>query len=141
MHPNQQFAVSVHILTVLAAHPDVVVTSDFIADSVNTNPVVIRRIMSHLRERGLVDSRSGLNGGWKLVRSPEQISLREVYHSVCQGDVLSLHKHPNPSCPVGGKIRGALLPVFDDAQNAMEVSLDKFTVADILNRVFSPVVK
>ena len=73
MNTNQQFAVSCHILAILAAYPDTAVTSETIAESVDTNPVVIRRIMSHLRQHGLVDSRSGASGGWRLVRPESSI--------------------------------------------------------------------
>ena len=120
MNSNQQFAVSCHILAVLAAYPDAAVTSEFIAQSVNTNPVVIRRIMSHLRQHGLVESRSGQLGGWRLVLNPDEISLRDVYAAVNHESVLAMHQHPNPACPIGGHIQHTLTSVFTDAQIALE---------------------
>ncbi len=137
MKTNQNFAVSVHILTVLAAHPNLAVTSDAIAESVNTNPVVIRRIMAHLRQHHLVESRPGVSGGWRLQRPAEHISLCEVYRATTHEDALSMHQHPNPHCAVGGKIRGALTPMFDEAQDAMEAALENFTIADVLESVFA----
>ncbi len=134
MNLNQQFSVSCHILAVLAAYPASAVTSETIAESVNTNPVVIRRIMAHLRQHGLVESRSGKSGGWRLLRTPAQLSLREVYGAVSHESVLAMHQHPNPSCPIGGNIRITLGSVFEDAQNALEMALDKVSVEDVLKK-------
>ncbi|MFN8412917.1 MAG: Rrf2 family transcriptional regulator [Anaerolineales bacterium] len=134
MNTNQRFAISIHALTLLAANPDPL-TSEMIASSVDTNPVVIRRTMANLREQGLVESKSGARGGWKLLREPKRIGLREVYRSLSEEDVLSIHSHPNQFCPVGGNIMGVLQAVFDDAQSEMEKALGKYTVADILKDV------
>lgn len=135
MNTNQQFSVSCHLLTILAAYRDTAVTSETISESVNTNPVVIRRIMSHLRKHGLVDSRSGANGGWRLLRAPDAISLREIYTAVSHEDILAMHQHPNPDCPIGGNIQDTLGPIFSEAQTAMEMALEKFSVANILELV------
>ncbi len=132
MNSNQQFSVSCHILAVLTAYGDAPVTSETIALSVDTNPVVIRRIMSHLRQHGLVESRSGSNGGWRLTRPASALSLREVYQAVSHESVLAMHQHPNPDCLIGGHIQEALGGVFNQAQTAMELALEKFSVADVL---------
>jgi Rrf2 family protein len=137
LNTNQQFAVSVHILTILAASAGRVVTSEHIAESVDTNPVVIRRIMGHLREHGLVESRSGATGGWTLKQAPGQIQLCEVYRAVSHDALLGMHQHPNPFCPIGSKIQPALAEVFEAAQVALEAELGKFTVADVLGKVVS----
>ena len=132
MNTNQQFAVSCHILALLAAYPNLPLTSDAIAASVGTNPVVIRRIMSHMRRHALVDSRPGSNGGWRLIRPASGLSLREVYQAVSHEAVLAMHQHPNPDCPVGGNIQNSLGSIFEDAQTAFEQALGKFTVAVVL---------
>jgi Rrf2 family protein len=132
MNPNQQFAVSCHILTILAAYPEDAVTSETIAQSVDTNPVVIRRVMAHLRLHGLVGSRPGTSGGWRLLRSPSDLTLGDVYRAVSHEGLLSMHQHPNPFCPIGGNIQEALGGVFSQAQVALEKALDEFSVENIL---------
>jgi Rrf2 family protein len=134
MNTNQRFAISIHTLTLLASS-DAPLTSEAIASSVDTNPVVIRRTMASLRQHGLVESKSGANGGWRLLREPKRIGLREVYRSLCDEDVLPIHGHPNKFCPVGGNITGVLQTVFHDAQSEMEKTLGKYTVADVLRDV------
>jgi len=135
MNDNQQFSVSVHILAIMAAYPNTPLTSETIAGSVDTHPVVIRRIMAHLRQHGLVDSRSGASGGWHLLQEPAAINLRDVYRAIRHENVLAMHQHPNPDCPIGGHIRETLEPVFDEAQNSLETALGQFTISDVLEKV------
>lgn len=135
MNTNQQFSVSVHILTILAASEAQAITSEAIAGSVGTNPVVIRRILGALRKHGLVDSRSGTAGGWRLKQAADQIPLCEVYRAIRHEDVLAIHQHPNLDCPVGGKIQPALDEVFHAAQSALELALGQYTVADLREKV------
>ena len=135
MNYNQQFSVSVHILAILAAYPTTPLTSETIAASVDTNPVVIRRIMSHLRQHGLVDSRPGTSGGWHLLHDPAAINLRDVYRAISHENVLAMHQHPNPTCPIGGHILETLEPVFNEAQSSLEAALGQFTVSDVLENV------
>ena len=135
MNDNQQFSVSVHILAILAAHPDAPLTSETIAESVDTHPVVIRRIMAHLRQHGLVDSRSGTSGGWHLLQDPAVINLRDVYRAIRHENVLVMHQHPNPDCPIGGHIQETLGPVFNEAQSSLEATLGQFTISDVLENI------
>ena len=135
MNDNQQFSVSVHILAILAAYPNTPVTSETIAKSVDTHPVVIRRIMSHRRQHGLVDSRPGTSGGWHLLLEPATINLRDVYRAIRHENVLAMHQHPNPDCPIGGHIQETLGQVFDEAQGSLETALGQFTISDVLEKV------
>lgn len=136
MNTNLRFAISIHALTLLASSPDPL-TSEAIAASVNTNPVVVRRTMASLREHGLVGSKSGLHGGWRLLREPRQIRLCEVYRSLEPEDVLTIHAHPDKYCPVGGHIKETLTGVFAVAQAKMENALDHYTIADVLSDVLA----
>jgi Rrf2 family protein len=135
MTTNLRFSVALHILTLLAAQGTGLLTSEEIASSVDTNPVVIRRVMASLRENGMVDSRPGVNGGWRLTKSPTSITLCKVFESVREDDLLSMHAHPNPHCPIGGHIRDSLQGVFAEAEKALHRSLSKQTVADVLEDV------
>jgi Rrf2 family protein len=137
MNTNQQFAVSIHILTLLSALPDQPLTSKQIAKSVNTNPVVIRRVMGQLRKQGLVESRPGVSGGWKLSRAAGEIRLCSVYDATNRDSLLGMHPHPNTDCPIGAHIQPALEKVFGQAEKAMRDSLSEFTVAAVLSEVMS----
>ncbi len=130
---SSRFAVATHILTLLALKGDEPLTSEVIAASVNTNPVVIRRTMAGLREAHLVVSQPGAGGGWRLVGAPEAITLCDVFRAVETDDLLALPpKLPNASCPVGRTICGTLGEVFHEAEMAMAERLARVTIADVL---------
>jgi DNA-binding IscR family transcriptional regulator len=110
------------------------VTSDFIAGSVNTNPVVIRKIMGLLREAGLIDVAAG-TGGIALTRSPGKISLLDIYRAadtVKEGELFKIHEDTAPRCPVGGSIAELLGGYFESAQEAMEAELARSSLQDLL---------
>ena len=136
MNANLRFAISIHALALLATSSDPL-TSEAIAASVDTNPVVVRRAMASLREHGIVESRSGANGGWKLLRKPAQIGLCEVYRSLGSETVLAMHSHPNRHCRVGGHIKATLTDIFGAAQAEMENALSRYTIADVLKDVLA----
>lgn len=133
---NSQFAVAIHILALVAAGPREQVTSEYIAGSVNTNPVVIRRISSMLRKAGLLASNVGTPGS-VLTKDPRNISLLEVYHAVQnKDDLFSIHENPNPQCTVGKNIQSTLEESFHRAQEAMENELAKQSLYDIIKHLF-----
>src|SRR5882757_8806749 len=106
MAESCRFAFAVHILAVLAHRPGRGVTSELLAGSVNTNPVVVRRILSTLRRAGLVCCSKGAGGGATLCRAPETIRLDEIYRAIELPRSLAGRQHrPNLGCPVGRQIK------------------------------------
>ncbi|MFL5384383.1 MAG: Rrf2 family transcriptional regulator [Longimicrobiaceae bacterium] len=130
---SSRVAVAVHVLAYMAWKRSEAVTSERIAASVNTNPVVVRRIVGALRNAGMVTVQPGVGGGATLAREPREISLLDVYRAVEDGDELfSLHpSEPSQSCNIGGNIRDVLRPIFCSAHRAMESVLAQVSVADV----------
>jgi len=127
---------AVHVLSVLAYKEGDPVTSDLLALSVNTNPVVIRRLLLSLQRAKLVETRKGAGFGSRLARSPGRIALAEVYRAVEEEEAFTMpRKRPSQACPVGHCIQEALEKVFLSAQSAMERELAKTTLADIITAV------
>jgi DNA-binding IscR family transcriptional regulator len=85
MHTSTRFAVAIHILTLLAQDQRGPATSEAIAGSVKTNPVVIRRVLARLRNQGLVESQPGSGGGGGLLRAPSAITQREINRAIDAG--------------------------------------------------------
>ncbi len=136
MSGSSRFAVAVHILTLLAGSQEAPFTSEYVAASVNTNAVVIRRVLGALRAARLVTSRGGARGGWQLVGDPAAITLRDVYRAVENDGLFALpQRPPNAGCPVGRHIQQTLAPRFAAAAQAMEAELAHATVADVLREV------
>ncbi|WP_245812008.1 Rrf2 family transcriptional regulator [Actinophytocola xinjiangensis] len=133
---SSRSAVAIHALTMLARWDDRTLTSAEIAESLSSNPVLVRRILGNLRDADLVWSTEGRGGGWSLVRRPREITLLDAYAAVEQGPVLSRHPHsPNESCEVGRHMRGVLETEFLDAERAMEQRLAATTIADLVQQV------
>lgn len=136
MSTSSRFAVAVHILTLMASAGDEPLKSERVAGSVNTNPVVIRRIMCALARARLVVSQTGSMGGSRLARSPKEITLLEVYRAVEGGDVFALHPQtPNRRCPIGMNIETVLEGVLEEADEAVERVLARITIEKVLHAV------
>ncbi len=132
MNTSSRFAYAVHVLALLSLQEGVPLSSEMIAGSVNTNPALIRRLLSMLAAAGFTTSQLGAGGGALLARAPQQIRLVDVYRAVEDAHLFGLHRDtPNPACLVGRHIQAVLAGVVDDAQRAMEASLASRTLADV----------
>lgn len=130
---SSRFAVAVHVLTLMAWADDEPLKSDYVACSVNTNPVVIRRILCALGRAGLVTSQTGAAGGSRLARPPAEITLSEVYRAVEPREIFSMHRQrPSRDCPVGMNIEGVLANVLTEVDGAVERVLSEMTVAGVV---------
>jgi len=133
---SSRFAVAVHILTLMAWSDDEPVKSEQVAKSVNTNPVVIRRILCELAHARLVISHTGSAGGSKLARRPDEITLLDIYEAVESRGVFSLHRHqPSRRCPVGINIETVLGEVLEEVDSAVKQVLTKITIKDVVLRL------
>lgn len=136
MASNTQFAISIHVLAILAQDEDAMVKSEDIAQSVNTNAVVIRRLLCNLQLANLVVSQKGASGGTRLAKSADDIKLSEIYQAVVPGDVFALHRQkPNQKCPVGKNIEAVLCHLQKDIDQAIEEKLVKYSLSDVLKSV------
>jgi DNA-binding IscR family transcriptional regulator len=128
----------VHVLTVLAYKEGDRVTSAFLAGSVNTNPVIIRRLLLALQRARLVDTSKGAGAGSRLSRAPGRINLAEIYKAVEAAEPFATpSKKPNSACPVGNCMRDALERIFSSAHRALERDLERTTLAGLIDTVKS----
>jgi Rrf2 family protein len=137
MQIGSRFPVAVHILLFVEIFRDKTkVTSDVLAGSVNTNPVVIRKIMGQLKAAGLISICTG-TGGIDLLRSPQEITLLDVYRAVeaTDKDLFKFNKNATQECLVGGNLYTLLNGHFHSAQLAMENSLQQVTLQQLLSEL------
>ncbi|WP_199493115.1 Rrf2 family transcriptional regulator [Marinitenerispora sediminis] len=133
---SSRSAVAIHALTMLGRWKERSLTSAEIAASLESNPVLVRRILGSLRDADLVLSTEGRNGGWSLARAPREITLYDAFAAVEAGPVLSRHPHPpSGECEVGRNIQALLEVEFRDAERAMEARLGRTTIAHLVQRV------
>jgi Rrf2 family protein len=136
MSTNSRFAVAVHVLSLMAWSGEEPLKSEQVAESVNTNAVVIRRMLLELAEAGLVVSQTGSLGGSRLANDPAKTTLLDVYEALECGGVFSLHRQPpSRDCPVGVNIETVLGNVFLEVDSAVEQVLRTITINDIVQRL------
>src|SRR5208283_2030014 len=136
MRTSCRFAMAVHVLAVLAYKEGDRVTSALLAGSINTNPVIVRRLLLALQRAKLVETGKGAGSGSRLSRSPGRINLAEVYRAVETVEPFATpSRKPNTACPVGHCIRETLDKVFASAESALERDLEKTTLAGVINAV------
>lgn len=141
MANNCRFAFGVHVMSVLALHPEENFSSEMLAGTVNTNPVVIRRLLLDLKDAGLIETQRGPGGGAKLAHSASEITLAQIYRAAA-GEVEPFGEHPNKPaqcCPVGREIKHVLDRVSERARQAVEAEYQAVTLADVLNQINNPV--
>jgi len=128
----------VHLLALLAKSPDAFQTSNEIAESTRTHPVMVRRLMASLQEAGVVETQKGPGGGVRLARLPRQITLADVYRAVQTSEPLHLpHTPPNKNCPIGEAMQSILEEVFERAESALTRELARTTLNDVLESALS----
>src|SRR5262245_13430968 len=138
MAANSRLTIAVHALAWMALAQQRgldLLTSDQVAASVNTNPVIIRRSLGDLCRASLVDVRHGAGAGWSLARAPENITLLDVYEAVEHEPLFGMHRtEPNMECPVGRGIRPALGNVYRGVEQALRCELRRTSIADVLRQ-------
>ncbi|GIN94092.1 Rrf2 family transcriptional regulator [Siminovitchia terrae] len=134
---SSRFAVSIHILTLIELNKEGTSSSEFLSSSVNTNPAVIRKIMSMLKKAGLIEVSPGIAGA-KLTKELSDITLFDVYKAVNvvhENGLFSIHDNPNPDCLVGKNIQQTIEPIFLAAQSAMEEIFKNVTLNDVVKDI------
>ena len=134
MQISSRFTVALHIFTCVDTFKDEYkVTSDFLAGSIGTNPVIIRKILTQLQNAGLITVTRG-TGGIKPTRELSEISFYDVYQATEPlegGDLFRFHEKPSPQCHVGGNIHALLDAKLNAIQNAMEDEMKKYTIEEL----------
>jgi Rrf2 family protein len=129
---SSRFSVAIHCLLLIADKGGKPTSSDFIASSVGTNPVLIRRLMGELRAVGLVQSKAGPAGGFVLGMPVTEIALDKVYAAVSPENLFPRHENPNIKCPMGRAIGPLLDQVYGVAEGAVRDALRQTRLADLV---------
>ncbi len=133
MQISSRFTMAVHMFACIDTFSDQKMTSDFMAASIGTNPVIIRKLLQQLKAAGLVEVSRG-TGGVTITRPLDQITFLDIYKAVeCAPDeqLFHFHENPNPNCPVGKNIHHVLDERLHEVQKAMEDKLAEMTLADV----------
>lgn len=135
MAANSRFAVAVHALAMLAVHKGERRTSRDIAQSVATNPVVIRRLLAQLARAGIVESSHGAKGGFRLAKPAAGVSLHDVYKAVEEGAFFVQREKRNEKCPLACRMHQILSGVFARVESKVLPELRRTSLADIVGEI------
>lgn len=130
-----KFAITLHILTLLSKFPDEYLSSEFIASSMNINPVLVRKEIANLKKNNFVESREGKNGGTKLAMTAKKITLEDIFKITFDKVTLGYSKNdPNPACPVGKNINKSLDSLYDSINDSISQKLKAITLTEFTNK-------
>jgi Rrf2 family protein len=132
---NQQFTFAVHIMTMLAFAGEKL-DSERIAASINTNPVVVRRLLRALQNAGLVTTAAGRHGGSRLAKNPERISLLQIYDAVEPRPVIAPNERKVwKNCVVSCNMKEIMSSVATGAEDAVRRHLRGITLQQLLRKM------
>ena len=139
MQISSRFTMAIHMFACIDTFSDRKMTSDFMAASIGTNPVIIRKILQQLKAAGLIEVARG-TGGVTITKPLDEITFLDIYRAVeCAPDeeLFHFHENPNKNCPVGKNIHNVLDSRLLEVQKAMEEKLAGMTLADVKKDVAS----
>jgi len=134
MASNSRLATAIHTAGILAFGEEMTMTSTMIAKSVDTNPVVIRRIIGSLVKHGIVEVKMGTGGGSRLTKLPKEISIAEIYLALEEGEIFNVPElDESHGCPIAKLVRPVLRKVFGDAENSLILKLQGKSLQDVMD--------
>ena len=134
MQASSKFTVAIHICIYLDYSKDELVSSQTLAESVKTNPVVIRRLIGRLREQGIVGSVAGAKGGFYLAKPVDLLTLWDIYLAVRDDEFFNKPK-VNPDCMVSSNLAVLTDDVYRESEFSMKNSMEKVTVAQLTHKL------
>ena len=138
MQVSTKFTIALHILAATEYFgKDQKITSELLASSIGSNPVIIRNIMGSLRNAGLIEIKRG-PGGITISRPLDQITFYDVYEAVETNKDTLFHFHDdlNPNCPVARNMHSALDGKLTEIQRQFGEDLKRFTVGDVVRDLY-----
>ncbi len=140
MQITSRFTIAVHVIACIDYFKDdYKVTSGFLAKSTGVNPVIIRGVLSQLKEAGIVNVRQGASG-IALAKPLGEISFYDIYEavdSVKDDGLFRFHENPSEECPVGRNIHAAADSRLMQVQRAMEDEMKRIRVSDVADDIRS----
>ena len=126
-----KFAINLHILTLMAKNRGEYLSSEYLAGSMNINPVLVRKEIGNLKKHNIVECREGKFGGSRLAVEPTEITLKDVFCITFENLSFGYCKNePNPKCPIGNRINENLDSLYSEINCEISKKLDCITLTD-----------
>lgn len=129
MKKDNKLSGVLHVLLHMAEYKKPV-TSEVLAKAMGTNPVVVRRVMSGLREQGYVRSEKGHGGGWEIAFDLSKVTLHDIYNAIGKPSLLAMSNRTEmPGCLVEQAVNASLNKAFSDAEELLLKRFGEVTLA------------
>lgn len=133
---NGLFCVAVHALVYLHKRGGLL-SSEELAGNICTNPARVRKVMSSLKKAGLVEGRTGSEGGYRFTGEADAVTLAQVARAL---DVRIVEQAWHSGgvdrpCMVASGMAGAMDELFDEMDRRCRSYLDGITLADVERRL------
>ncbi len=136
MAGNSRLATAIHVAGMLSFAEKTPLTSESIAQSVDTNAVVIRRLIGLLTKAGIVQVKMGVGGGACLTKNPAEITLAEIYLALDENSLFDVPQLEEAHhCVLGKIVRPVLSEVLGEVEKNLLEGLRKITLAEVIGRV------
>ncbi|MDY3049936.1 MAG: Rrf2 family transcriptional regulator [Rothia sp. (in: high G+C Gram-positive bacteria)] len=130
---DTKFSVAIHTLVMISETEDKL-TSETIATSVGTNASYIRKVISLLKNAGLLERIPG-SFDYQLGKPKQNMTLLDIYRAVNPNIHIDVHQNANPDCPVGGHINAVLEPIAAQAEDALAQQLAAISLDSVIEDI------
>jgi Rrf2 family protein len=130
------FSLSLQALVILAKHSSLCPSSD-IAQDIQSEATLLRRILSVLSRENIIETREGREGGYRLSKRPEEITLAEVYAAlhIDEARCVSMTEATGEN-PFGVKMKAVMYDITSEIDQSILNVLEKYTIQDLVNRTY-----
>ena len=136
MTKDRTLTTAIHILTALAYSQPELANSEYLSNSLQTNPGLVRRVLSKLVKASLVESVKGKHGGYRLAVPAESINLKMIYEAAEAGPLFrSFDKEPFALCPISCQIGGVLCGVYEELEDDLLSKMEATPLANVVNQI------
>ena len=136
MQISMKCSVAVHCLIFIHEAKGIAkVTSNLLAESTGSNPVVIRNILSALKKAGLITVPRG-TGGAELCADPSQITLYQIYSALepdGMSSIIEIHPCQKSPCPVAQNIRQVLKTPYQKIEDSIQQTMEGITLQSMID--------
>lgn len=135
MKNSIQFSDTVHIISYIAIFQNTDrLSSKDIAESVQTNPTNVRKIMGNLRNAGLIKTTNG-RAQPAVAKDVNEISFYDIYQSLDNKELFQVDTNTEPKCVVGGNIQEILQDDYALLQTTVEEKMKQISLGTVLHRL------
>lgn len=132
---STKLSVGIHILSVVALSDNKPITSSYVAQSINTNPALVRRLIGKLKDAHLIFVCNGRTPTYRCL-DPDDINLWQIFEAVEADQTLyNIHSDTNQHCPIGASIQAILSDTFSHISEELRRQLEATALSSILKRI------